>query len=561
MKMKFICIILFFVASFSMGLTQEINPENLSERERVYWDIGGQHIRSVGAYYTDLIIGDTKEKHGLWRFYDRRGTLTDEQHFFRDRIHGKQRTYHANKNLATESYFVFNVADSIYKEWGAEGQILVQGEYDMGSPDGEWFYFYNDGQLKSRNNISNDTVYLIDHYLNDSAHTQVVELGSGVIKSFYISGGLKENYTYSEGLKTGPFEERMANGIISVMGQFQYGLKDGKWNFYFPNGRIEKSINYYLDTLHGSYLVMNIDSTINTSGNYKYGKKHGAWLWYNRDEKVEMNGSFHEDLQHGEWRYYFSTGALSYIANFNKGKRDGQWTYYFNNGKLFKEGLYNSNLKQGLWTTNYENGNLLMIGAYEKGLEEGVWVNYWESGALKNEADFKKGQLNGLWRSYSPDANLLLSGNYKKGLKTGEWKTYDQKKNLLLIENYKVMKSDHKKSEIVIVGRSEAISALHGVFMAFSETDFALKSKGKYKNGAKNGTFIDYYPGGVVPTIVAQYKNGELDGLFQQFSRRGAIRHQIQYKNDLKDGSFLIFNESGKIIIRKQFSRGRELRD
>ena len=559
--MKLIPIILLFITSASTGLTQEINPENLTDRERVYWDIGKKHIRSRGSYYTDLIIGDSKEKHGLWWFYDRKGNLTDQQHFFRDRIHGKQQTFHPNKNLATESFYVFNVADSSYRELDSEGHVLIEGEYDMGSPDGEWLYFYKDGRLKSKNNISNDTVYLIDHYLSDSAHTQVVRLGYGAIKTYYISGGLKENYTYSKGLKTGPFEERMVNGIISIMGQFHEGLKNGRWHFYFPNGKIEKSINYYLDTLHGSYLVMNMDSTINTSGNYNYGNKHGEWIWYKAGQKTEMTGSFYENMQHGEWRYFFSTGKLSYIANYNKGKRDGQWTYYFDDGTLFKEGRYKSDFKEGPWKTNYENGNLLMIGAYVKGLEEGLWINYWENGALKNEADFKKGQLNGTWMSYSPDANLLLSGSYKKGLKTGTWKTFDQKKNLLLIENYKLMKSDRKKTEIVIIGRSEEVSVLHGDFKAFSETDFAIKSEGKYKNGEKNGTFIDYYPGGVVPTIVAQYKEGKLHGLFQQFSRQGQIRHQIQYKNDLKDGAFLIFNASGKVLIRKRFSRGRELKN
>ena len=111
----------------------------------------------------------------------------------------------------------------------------------------------------------------------------------------------------------------------------------------------------------------------------------------------------------------------------------------------------------------------------------------------------------------------------------------------------------------MVVGRDVYVSVLHGKFEAYSETDHTLKARGKYKNGDKNGTFIDYYRGGVVPTVVAQYHKGKLHGLFQQFNKRGGIAHQIQYKDGLKDGSFLIFNSSGAVVVRKEFSKGRQI--
>ena len=202
-----------------------------------------------------------------------------------------------------------------------------------------------------------------------------------------------------------------------------------------------------------------------------------------------------------------------------------------------------------------------MTGVYSKGKEQGVWLNYWENGTIKNKAEFKNGILNGAWVSYSPNKNILLTGKYKNGLKSGEWKTFNDKNKLLLLENFKVMKSEDSENEIIITRRNEEISVLHGPFESYSETDYAIKASGSYKKGKKNGTFIDYYPGGVVPTIVAQYKEGNLHGLFQQFSRRGNIRHQIEYKNNLKDGFFIIFNDSGKVVVRKNFYKGRELRN
>lgn len=551
----------FIILCLNNVFTQEIRQENLTDRERLYWDIGNKKIRARGSYYQDDIIGVTNERHGKWWFYNAKGDLTEEQYFYRGRIHGKQISYHPEKRMASESYFVFNVADSIFREWSTEGQLIVEGFYNMGSPDGEWKYFYEDGALKSRKQISNDTVYLIDHYSDDSLHSQVVNAGEGEIKSFYVSGGLKEFYTYSQGLKTGPFAERLANGIISILGGFNRGLKDGKWTFYFPNGRIEKCVNYKNDKLNGAYLQMNSDSTISTVGNYQAGEKDGDWIWYNENKTLEMQGSFTNGLQHGHWKYYFSSGELSYNAQFNRGARSGKWTYFFKDGSLFKEGKYIKDLKEGLWRTNYESGVQLMTGVYSKGKEEGIWLNYWENGTVKNKAEFKYGILNGVWISYSPNENILLKGKYKNGLKSGEWRTFNDNKKLLLIENFKVIKSKDRKNEIVIIGRNEEVSVLHGPFESYSETDYAIKASGSYKKGKKNGSFIDYYPGGVVPAMVAQYKDGNLHGLFQQFSRRGNIRYQIEYKNNLKDGNFLTFNESGKVVVRKTFYKGRELRN
>ena len=148
---------MFLILCLNPSYAQEIKQEQLTERERLYWDAGNKKIRARGAYYQDEIVGVTNEKHGKWWFYDAKGNLTEEQYFYRGRIHGKQLSFHPNKKIASESHFVFNVADSIFREWNADGQLVVEGLYEMGSPNGVWNYFYNDGAIKSRKKISNDS--------------------------------------------------------------------------------------------------------------------------------------------------------------------------------------------------------------------------------------------------------------------------------------------------------------------------------------------------------------------------------------------------------------------
>ncbi len=538
---------------------QKVDKDNLTDEIRLYWDSKKKHINSRGCYYTDDLIGTTTEKHGKWRFYDFNRTLTEERNYFRDRIHGKQVTYHKDRNIKTEAFFVFNVPDSSYKEWNENGTLILEGNYLMGSPDGDWNYYYPDGRLKKKEFVSNDTVYLIEQYDNDSLHTPFVQDGNGEIKRFYKSGRLKELYTFTRGLKTGPFEERMANGIITVRGYFTKGLRDETWYFYNSNGNVVQVTEYHLDTLNGRYETYFANGSDRTKGEYKNGKKHGQWTWSAENQNLEMSGYFVDGEQHGEWRYYFSSGELSYIAYFEQGIRSGDWTYYFRDGSLFKKGSFKDGKKTGLWITNYENGNTLMQGFYIKGQEQGEWKNYWENGILKNRAFFKDGELNGAWKSFSPEGITLMEGSYKKGLKNKGWKTFDSEGRLLKLEGFKIIKEDHKSSEIVVVGRDVNVSVLHGKFEAYSEVDHSLKASGKYKRGKKNGIFIDYYRGGIVPTVVAQYHKGKLHGLFQQFNKRGGIAHQIEYKDGLKDGSFLIFNSSGEVIVRKEFSKGRQV--
>ena len=69
----------------------------------------------------------------------------------------------------------------------------------------------------------------------------------------------------------------------------------------------------------------------------------------------------------------------------------------------------------------------------------------------------------------------------------------------------------------------------------------------------KHGTWTNYYPGGVVPTIVSQYRYGRLHGVFKQYDRYGRIVYEIHYKHGLKDGPFYAFKAIGQLITKKLF--------
>jgi len=551
---------LFFLLILTpMVFGQKVLKENLSPKVRVYWDANNKHLQGTGSYFTSNASPKTTEKHGKWVFYSYDGVLEEESNYYRDRLLGKRVFYYPNKQVKEESYFKFNVPDSLFFQWNQAGKLITKGQFELGSPVGEWHYYYDDGREKSIEKVVNDTVYLMASWEADSAHKQTVFDGNGSIDERYISGGVKAHYTFKNGLKNGPFEERTANGVLSIGGSFFNGKKDGTWEFYEYQGILEKRISYKADSLDGAYLVFTLNGDTLTSGNYANGKKQGFWCWNTAEKRMEMNGFFHEDKQDSIWHYYFPTGELSYIAHFKDGLKSGEWSYFYPNGANYRKGNYRNDERDGNWQTWYEDGVLLMNGNYTHGLEQGTWYNYWENGALKNKAAFKDGLMNGPWISYTPESVMSLSGKYKKGFKVGTWESYYNNGRLKEKANYKIFTEQNVTSDMAIMGLKETVSDYHGKFEAYSQKDFSLKCEGKYYKGMKHGQWIDYYPGGVVPTIISEYRYGKLDGVFKQLDPRGRLVYEIHYKNGLKHGPFIIYGENGNIVSQKEFRYGKEV--
>lgn len=556
MKIIYLALTIFFTLNV---FAQKILPENLSPKVKLFWDADNKKINATGCYYVDENHPQTTEKHGKWLFYSYEGKLEEERYYFRNRVHGKQTVYHPNKKIKQVYYSKFNVPDSVFKEYNDQGTLIMQGNYDLGSPEGNWLYYYSDSSLWKQEFVSNDTTYLITYFNNDSLHTKTVVNGDGEVTTFYVSGVVKESYTFMDGLRHGPFVEYLASGRPSIQGEFSKGKKHGEWLFYFADGTLEKQQGFLEDSLHGPYIVNYSNGNLKTKGNYQVGKKQGAWVWNMESGDVEMQGSFNNNLQDGDWTYYFSTGELSYNAHFNNGLKTGLWEYFYKDGQEFRKGLYANDLKEGLWQTWYEDGTQLMEGKYHLGKEIGQWKNYWPNGRVKNQSYYSSGNLNGAWYSFSPEGKLLLFGRYKKNLKKGKWTEFYNNGMKKEEVTYAIKKIKNKSKDIVALGFKEVRSVQHGKYKAYSQVDYKIKESGRFRSGNKTGKWVNFYPGGVVPAVSSNFKNGKLHGVFCQYDRRGNKMNEIHYKNDLKDGWFIVYGKNGNILVKKMFKKGHEL--
>jgi hypothetical protein len=166
----FICLL-----STVFGQDVKVLKENLSPKVRIFWDAQNKHMQGYGAYFTSIATPQTTEKHGKWLFYAYDGILEEEANYYRNRLHGKRSFYYPNKQLKQESYFKFNVPDSIYREYTSDGKIQVRGQFELGSPVGIWEYFYADGHPKSIERVQNDTVYLQTASINKLSKMEMVK--------------------------------------------------------------------------------------------------------------------------------------------------------------------------------------------------------------------------------------------------------------------------------------------------------------------------------------------------------------------------------------------------
>ena len=555
--MRISAILFIFFISLSV-FAQDIKKENLSKQKSTYWDFNKTQVQSKGKYFRDK-LGETIEKHGKWTYYDRLGEIEEIRNYYRDRLSGSVILFYSNGKKRQEGHFKYGCQDSIYLEWYQTGRLKTQGKYKFDEAINTWHYYYRDGQLKSVEEITGTESYLWEFYLSDSLHTQTIVSGTGVLTTYYITGQVKELYNYKEGLKDGNFEEFSMYGFKTLKGSFKDGAKDGKWEYAYSTGDKEKVSHYENSLLEGDYAYYYDNGQVNVEGKYKSGKKDSEWIWYTNTGKKDMAGSFKNDLQHGDWSYWHPTGELSYQAHYLDNLKTGEWKYFYKNGKKFKVGKFDNDLKNGAWRTWYEDETLLMEGDYVNGKEEGEWNNYWGTGDLKNTTSFKSGELNGGWKSYYPNGKIKLKGKYIDNMKSGEWYEFFENERIKDIMTYKLFKKKSKVDYGFMKNHMVMESKLHGHSTSYSSKDFKMIEDGNYKKGLKDGKWIAYYPGGRNQAVTSQYKNGQLNGVMQQFTRRGIIISEVAYKAGLKHGKFKIYDKKGRVVTERNFENGMQI--
>src|SRR5665647_981497 len=83
-----------------------------------------------------------------------------------------------------------------------------------------------------------------------------------------------------------------------------------------------------------------------------------------------------------------------------------------------------------------------------------------------------------------------------------------------------------------------------------------LNTEGNYIDGKKDGTWLTYFPTGLL-NKVEQYKDGKKNGILIEIDSKGVLLSQAFYKDDQLDGTSKSYGRSGKFNWEKNYSMNK----
>ena len=94
-----------------------------------------------------------------------------------------------------------------------------KGVLKNGKQEGEWFFYYNNGQLDAKGNFKNGKL-------------------EGEWVEFYVDGQLKFKGNYKNSKREGAWISYHKNGQLKFKGNFKNFKREGEWVGYNLNGRV-----------------------------------------------------------------------------------------------------------------------------------------------------------------------------------------------------------------------------------------------------------------------------------------------------------------------------------
>ena len=87
-----------------------------------------------------------------------------------------------------------------------------------------------------------------------------------------------------------------------------------------------------------------------------------------------------------------------------------------------------------------------------------------------------------------------------------------------------------------------------------------LESRENYKNGIKEGLYVEYYKNGQVE-LLGKYSDGNMNGVFEKYYENGQLESRISYKNDRLYYIYDYNLEKARSTLKKykELSNGLEL--
>lgn len=462
--------------------------------------------------------------------------------------------------MASEGYLRDGKPDGYWKSYYENGLLKSEGNRKNFELDSLWKFYAPDGRLQvemwyrsgKKNGLKIsylDAETIQENYRND--------VRDGFTRYYFISGKLKQEIPFVNGMEQGFGKEYGTDGNIVTLTEYKRGFivdrlrinrrdgqgrKQGRWCWFYDSGGLKSEVTYRDDQRHGYYKeyaengdllkVLKYDrdvlqeeaaevakpeirneyypnGQVKVSAMFRNGVAEGIRREYTPDGQVEHAWLYRNGVligegiekddgnREGHWKDYYADGSLKAEGNYEKGRKTGEWKYYFPGGKLEQIGRYGAHGKpEGTWKWYFDSGLLAREESYRNGLPDGVTTEYDEQGHVIEEGEYIDGKEEGPWFGITGDC--LFRGHYRDGMRNGMWKYYYL---------------DHSGA--------------------------ATDSLCFYK-----GNFIEDNP----------------DGVHTWYWENGKVKDEGRYVNGLKEGDWYKYNSDGTLFIVITYQQGAEIR-
>ncbi len=204
------------------------------------------------------------------------------------------------------------------KTFQGSKDLRLIGNFEHGTPQDTFRYFYRDGTLKAINVFGEEGMV-------------------SKVKTYHPSGKLMAKGTYVNKEKNGTWTFYDAKGVKSAIQEYRSGAPHGKEIIFYRNGDTARIRHYKDSTLHGPWKQYFKNGKLKGEGRYKEGLRVGLIKRYHPNGQLKYKGQHDKEKGYriGEWVWHKENGDLEHRVIYEKGKID---SIIGPDGELISEG-------------------------------------------------------------------------------------------------------------------------------------------------------------------------------------------------------------------------------
>jgi antitoxin component YwqK of YwqJK toxin-antitoxin module len=281
--------------------------------------------------------------------------------------------------------------------------------------------------------------------------------------------------------------------------------------------------------------------------------------------KNALDNETSKDHRDGLQEVFHNNGQLQWRWNVRMGVKEGKEENFYDNGMIESIASYKQGKVHGLVKEFNERGIKIFETTYQRGFPKGDYKTFYDDGTLEVKAKIEPCNLeNPRFKNLTEEnfSNYLFC-SIDDGLFT-EYTHYDESgntlKDIVYSENFA---GTERETLSVFQKHTKGEKTDFNGEIKFYDKDTRIRSILTYKDGDFNGPVIlyhDRYGYSTEDYIVSRgsFKDGEEDGVFEEFSESGKLVSRINYSKGRMHGLWETFHENGSLKSRGMFKEGGE---